>query len=116
MGLYASLSMAARSLAAQEYGLSVTGQNIANLNTPGYARRIVTLVSVPPADGGGVRALGAPAQRDALLEARIQQEYPAEQQFGAVADSLAVVERSAVTMAAIRRSFAGAQRAPTGRR
>ena len=38
-GLFGSLSMAARALDAQRYGLDVAGQNIANVNTPGYARR-----------------------------------------------------------------------------
>ncbi len=93
-GLLSSLSMAARSLAAQEYGLNVTGQNIANLNTEGYARRTPRFSEVPPPAGGGVRADGARAERDALLDARIRQEYPSEQQQGAMAESLAVIETS----------------------
>ena len=51
-GLFGSLSMAARALDAQRYGLDVAGQNIANVNTPGYARRQVTLSALPPDDGG----------------------------------------------------------------
>ena len=74
-GLFASLTMAARSLAAQEYGLNVTGHNIANLNTDGYARRTVQLAAVPPSQGGGVLATGARAERDVLLEARIREAY-----------------------------------------
>ena len=97
-GLFASLTMAARSVAAQEYGLNVTGQNIANLNTDGYARRTVSLYEVTPSAGGGVEAVGARAQRDVLLDARIRQEFPAETQYGAVADSLAVVETSLGTV------------------
>jgi flagellar hook-associated protein 1 FlgK len=97
-GLYASLSMAARSLAAQEYALSVTGQNVANLNTDGYTRRTVNLNAVPLNEGGGVLATGARGERDALLDARIRQEYPGEQQSGAVADSLSVVETSLGTV------------------
>jgi flagellar hook-associated protein 1 len=93
-GLFSSLTMAARSLAAQEFGLNVTGENIANLNTDGYVRRTTLLEEVPPSSGGGVRAVGARAQRDLLLDARIRQEFPAEQQFAAIADSLAVVETS----------------------
>jgi flagellar hook-associated protein 1 FlgK len=104
-GLYASLSMAARSLAAQEYGLNVTGQNIANLNTPGFTRRTVNLSAVPPAEGGGVRAEGARAERDALLDARIRQEYPGERQSGAVADSLSVIE---VSLGSVGQSIDGA--------
>jgi flagellar hook-associated protein 1 FlgK len=97
-GLFASLTMAARSVAAQEYGLNVTGQNIANLNTEGYVRRTVNFAEVAPGAGGGVRAVGAQAQRDALLDARVRQEFPAEQRYGAVADSLAVVETSLGTV------------------
>jgi flagellar hook-associated protein 1 FlgK len=86
------LTQASRALAAQDYGLNVTGQNIANLNTDGYARRTVDLQEVAPGAGGGVNAVAARAQRDLLLEARIRQAYPAEQQQGAVATSLSVVE------------------------
>jgi flagellar hook-associated protein 1 len=104
-GLYASLSMAARSLAAQDYGLNVTGQNIANLNTEGYARRTVGLAAVPPNNGGGVMVTGARAERDALLDARIRHEYPAQQQQSAVADSLVALEAS---LGAVGQSIDGA--------
>jgi len=33
------LSIAKDALAAQQYGINVTGQNIANVNTPGYSRQ-----------------------------------------------------------------------------
>ena len=91
-GLFTTLSAASRALAAQDYGLNVTGQNIANLNTDGYSRRTVDLQEVAPGAGGGVDATSARAQRDALLESRIRQAYPAEQQQSAIATSLGVVE------------------------
>ncbi len=91
-GLFTTLSAASRALAAQDYGLNVTGQNIANLNTDGYSRRIVDLQEVAPGAGGGVDATSARAQRDALLESRIRQAHPAEQQQRAIATSLGVVE------------------------
>ena len=52
-GLFSSLSMAARSLEAQRAGLDVAGQNIANLNTPGYRNFVVGIIinipnCVPP--------------------------------------------------------------------
>jgi flagellar hook-associated protein 1 FlgK len=94
VGLINTLSEATSGLAAAEYGLNVTGQNIANLNTEGYARRTVNFVEIPPASGGGVQVAGARAMRDALLEARIRQQFPAEEQQGAIAASLAVVETS----------------------
>lgn len=91
-GLTESLTMAARAMQAQSYGLGMVGQNMANLNTPGYARRTVQLAEVPPGHGGGVRIMGAPAQRDALIEARLRRELPMAGQEAATADSLAVVE------------------------
>ena len=92
MGLINTLGQATTGLAAAEYGLNVTGQNIANLNTEGYVRRSVGLAEIPPSAGGGVQVTGARALRDALLEARIRQQFPAEEQQGAIATSLAVVE------------------------
>ena len=53
MALINTLSAATSGLAAAEYGLNVTGQNIANLNTVGYVRRTVDFVEVPPGSGGG---------------------------------------------------------------
>ncbi len=94
--LLASLSMAARSLEAQRMGLEVTGQNIANVNTPGYSRRQVELVEVPPYEmrsaGNGVDAVAIRAIRDQLLEYRLRQEQPAEQRYGTIADGLSIVE------------------------
>lgn len=91
-GLTESLAMAARAMQAQSYGLEMVGQNMANLNTPGYSRRMVQLAEVPPGHGGGVRIIGAPAQRDALIEARLRRELPMAGQEKAAADSLSVVE------------------------
>ncbi len=40
-GIFTTLSRASSALAAQQYGLDVTGQNMANINTAGYTRRVV---------------------------------------------------------------------------
>jgi flagellar hook-associated protein 1 FlgK len=94
--LLGSLSSAARALEAQSYGLEVTGQNIANINTPGYARRTVNFAEVPPTDplkaGGGVIATGATAHRATLIEARLWHEQPSASEQGAIADNLSVVQ------------------------
>src|ERR1044071_908365 len=92
MGLIDSLTMAARSLQSQQYAMDVTGHNIANVNTPGYARRTVDFVSVPPKFGGGVEVQGVRSIRDRLLERRLIQEAPVAAQQGAIADALGVVE------------------------
>jgi len=96
-GLFLTLSNASRALDAQQYGLEIVGQNIANLNTDGYARRRVDFAETRPPDQnspGGVDILGARAQRDALLESRVRAEVPNEQLEGAIADSLSIVETS----------------------
>jgi len=94
--LLGSLSMATRALAAQQTGLNTTGQNIANVNTPGYARRSVDLVASPPTDplsaGTGADVLAIRAERAGLIEAQLRQEQPAQGREAAMADSLSQVE------------------------
>jgi flagellar hook-associated protein 1 FlgK len=94
--LFASLTSAARALQAQQVGLDVVGQNIANVNTAGYARRQLDLASVPPTDrlsaGGGVEIETIRAVRDQFLERRLRLERPAEGRESALADTLGVVE------------------------
>jgi flagellar hook-associated protein 1 FlgK len=98
-GLFGMLSTTARSLDAQRYGLDVAGQNIANVNTAGYSRRVVDLGAIPPTDqrlnaGGGVEVLGIRRLRDRLFDRRLFDEQPSEQRHAAIADSLALVEVS----------------------
>jgi flagellar hook-associated protein 1 FlgK len=96
-GLFGMLSNTARSLEAQRYGLDAAGQNIANINTPGYARRVVDLGAVPPTSerlnaGHGVEVLGVRRLRDRFLDRRLFQENPAQHRETALADTLGVVE------------------------
>ena len=94
MSLFSSLTTSARSLEAQRMGLEVTGENIANVNTPGFSRRVVDFASVAPEAGGGVDVESVRATRDRLLDRRLQQEVPAERREAAMASSLSVVETS----------------------
>ena len=93
--LLGCLSSAARSLNAQSMGLAVVGQNIANVNTPNYARRLVDFGAVPPLEswsaGGGVEVLGIRSARDLLVEARLGQELSYESAQSALADGLSEV-------------------------
>jgi flagellar hook-associated protein 1 len=95
-GLFGTLTLASRSLAAQQFGLEMVGQNISNVNTDGYSRRVVDFAAVPPTDrldpGGGVEVSGVRSIRDNLLERRLWQEIPEQQKNSAMADSLQVVE------------------------
>ena len=94
--LFGSLSAVSRSLAAQQTGLAVAGQNIANVNTPGYTRRAVELSASLPIDsysaGNGVDIVGIRAERADLLEAQLRHELPAQGRGAAMADSLAQIE------------------------
>jgi len=96
--LFSNLTFAAGALDAQRTGLDVVGQNIANANTPGYARRVVDLAPVGPDSPGGagrgVDVTDIRALRDRLLERRLQQEVPAGQRDAAMASALSVVESS----------------------
>src|SRR6185295_10301245 len=44
MSLFSTLQIAGNALQAQQIGLQVVGQNIANVNTPGYSRESVNFV------------------------------------------------------------------------
>jgi len=94
--LFTSLTTTSRSLDAQRFGMDVTGQNIANVNTAGYSRRTIDFAEVPPTDqysaGGGAEVVGVRALRDRLLDLRMLQELPLQTRDGAKADSLGVVE------------------------
>jgi hypothetical protein len=94
--LVTSLTSALRALDAQRCGLDVAGQNIANVNTPGYSRRTVDLATRGPdvigAAGGGVNVIGIRSMRDQLLELRLQEEVSAQRQQQTVAGFLSVVE------------------------
>lgn len=85
-----------RALRANQLGLAVTGQNIANVNTPGYTRRSVQLASLPPNGsglvGGGVTIEGVRSYRDRFIEQRIQTETAIAGRLTAQRDALSPVE------------------------
>lgn len=73
MGSLSSLLNTARdALAAQSYGLNVTGQNVANVNTPGYVRReaVIETRALGTQTTGTVHATGIRRVTDAFLERR----------------------------------------------
>jgi len=94
--LFSMLRTATRALDAQRYALDVTGQNIANVNTPGYARRTTTMAEVAPQDpwsaGGGVDVQGVTAARAPLIEARIRGELPASSRERTIATQIGILE------------------------
>jgi flagellar hook-associated protein 1 FlgK len=96
--LFTMLGITARALEAQRFGLDVAGQNLANLNTPGYTRRTAQLAEVPPLDpwsvGGGVTATGVSSSRAPLIDTRLRIEQPALARESAVADHLDAIDSS----------------------
>lgn len=71
-GLGSLMDVGRDALIAQAFGVTVTGQNIANVNTPGYVRREVLLQTrgsgMQPF--GGVEAQGIRRMRDQFIDAR----------------------------------------------
>ncbi len=78
MSLYSSIRLAANSLRANDIGLQVVGQNIANANTPGYIREEVVLSPAPTQRVGdlllgmGVTVEAVIQKIDTFLEERLR--------------------------------------------
>ena len=79
---------ARRGITASQKALDITGNNLENVNTPGYTRQRVDLVSVSPSvystryansrvplTGQGVGISGVSQTRDAFLDKRFRDEY-----------------------------------------
>jgi flagellar hook-associated protein 1 len=79
-GLNTSLSIAVQALQAEQGALSVTTNNISNVNTPGYSRQVAVLNEAPTFNengtifGGGVTLEQFQSVRDQLLQLRIYEE------------------------------------------
>jgi flagellar hook-associated protein 1 FlgK len=80
VGLFGTLNIAARSLSADQEGTAVAGQNLANVNNPGYAREQLVLDPSTPIqtpigqEGTGVTAAAITEARSALLDGQITSE------------------------------------------
>jgi flagellar hook-associated protein 1 len=91
------LDIAQQALMADQFALNVTANNVANQNTPGYTREVV---SFSPEDSvslsGGTQSTGVTAteasQRDRVLEQRVQQQTQAVAQSGSLGSALQQVE------------------------
>ena len=79
-GLFDSLSLATRAMQAQQAGVSVTGQNLANVNNPAYSRQRINFQTSDPVplvggiQGTGVQVAGIQQIRDSLLDGQIRDE------------------------------------------
>ncbi|OHB80984.1 MAG: flagellar hook-associated protein FlgK [Planctomycetes bacterium RBG_16_64_10] len=78
MSLFSSIQQANNSLRAAQIGLQVVGQNIANANTPGYAREEVVLTPAPTQKYGnlllglGVQVKGIVQKVDRFVDERLR--------------------------------------------
>ena len=105
MGTFDGLQIGSTGLAAQRRGVEVAGQNIANVNTPGYTRQRVEITAdagpVTPAihstwDGAGlgVRSAEVLRLRDALIDRRMREELASHGQLDESRRALASIERA----------------------
>ena len=99
MGLnFSAFEIGRRALNANEFGIAVTGQNIANVNTPGYSRKTVHLAEAAPHNfsqfsiGAGVTIQSVQAYRDSFIESRIRTETGIAGSLTARRDALFPVE------------------------
>lgn len=83
---------------ANQLGINITGQNISNVNTPGYSRQRVLLGESAPMNfnghsvGTGVTIQGVEAFRNRFIESRIQTETGIAGRLNAQLNSLSQVE------------------------
>lgn len=95
---FSAFEFGKRALNANQFGINITGQNISNVNTPGYVRRQVLLAESTTATlsgyhvGTGVTVAGVQSFRDNLILSRIQTETGIAGRLGAFRDSLTPVE------------------------
>lgn len=95
---FSAFEIGRRALNASQLGMTIAGQNIANVNTPGYSRRRVQLAEASPLSlnglniGNGVTVTGIQSFRDNFIQARIQTESGIAGRLTAQRDALAPVE------------------------
>jgi len=95
---FSAFEIGRRALNASQFGINITGQNIANVNTAGYTRRSVHLAESQTTTlsginvGTGVTVQGVQNYRDSLLQSRIQNETGIAGRLTAFRDTLAPVE------------------------
>jgi len=98
MGTITSLmDIARQALTANQEALNVTSNNVANQNTAGYTRQVVSFQTVDAVTlsgstyGSGVTA-SATSQRDRVLEQQVQQQTQIQAQSGALESALQQVQ------------------------
>jgi flagellar hook-associated protein 1 FlgK len=98
MGTITSIiDIARQALTANQEALNVTSNNVANQNTAGYTRQVVSFQTVDAVTlsggtyGSGVTA-SATSQRDRVLEQQVQQQTQIQAQSGALESALQQIQ------------------------
>ena len=96
-GLGTALNTAISALQANQIGLTVVSNNIANVNTPGYSRQRVLMQETPSVGdsirvGTGVTVVGTEAIRDQIVERRLWSETSAKAASDMTQQSLSDIE------------------------
>lgn len=105
MSGFSSLNVALTGLTAQQRGLDVTGQNIANANTDGYTRQRVLLESIGSATipaawstgdqtGAGVTVSDIQRMNDAFLDGQARNAHGQQTLLAGRAQTLTQIEQS----------------------
>jgi len=98
MGTLSSLmDLSSQALLADQNALNITANNVANQNTPGYTREVVSWQPMDAVTLSGTSySLGitstAVSQRDRILEQRVQQQTQTQAQSGALESALQQVQ------------------------
>ena len=98
MGVMGILDMGRSALAAQTAAIGVTGQNISNVNTPGYSRQTAVLETAPfnpdqtPAVGNGVVVATIKRTYDSFLQTQINTATSASGQQSTTQTALQRIE------------------------
>lgn len=105
MSTFSLFNTAYSGLAAARAALEVTGQNVANVNTPGYTRQRVEQVAQPGSDlglrtttglniGQGTKVTGIARLSDAVIDARARDTASSDGYWSAASSALGTVETS----------------------
>jgi flagellar hook-associated protein 1 FlgK len=119
MSLFNILNLGAGSLDAQTQATAVTGQNLANVNDPNYARQRVDMQPSTPMntpvgqEGTGVQVVAIEQLRDALLDGQIQTESGVTGSLNAQQSALQNAE-AALGEQITNTSTSGSDSSPTG--
>lgn len=109
-GLVGAIEIGRSALRAQQIGISVAGDNIANVNTPGFSRRQAKLETSEPAAGlgTGVKVADVSRMRDQILDAQIRFQNGQFSQLDAMQKAFSTIEGIFSELAGSSASEAGA--------